>query len=131
MEKGEEMLELLQNKKELIIYINLIIHYYLLIGVIWSVVFPKKRIWPPPNRKSWQYQITWGCFYAAFSINGLLLYLDWNSWIVKDYARLYIGVPLTLVGLWLLIWGISTIGIKNTSGLKDGFFSKRTLSVYT
>jgi len=47
--------------------------------------------------------------------------LDWNSWLFDDPLRLIIGIPLALIGTFLLIWGVRTLGARNTSGLSDGF----------
>ena len=115
------MIAFLRGIKPMLFIFDLVIHCILLMGIIWSVTSPQKRIWPPPNKRSWQYIMTWVCFYAAFSLNGLLILLDWNSWVINEYARFFIGIPFVIVGSWLLLWGISTIGSKNTAGLKDGF----------
>ena len=39
----------------------------LLAGAAWSVAFPGKRAWPPPQRRSWQYFLTWAFFDAVIS----------------------------------------------------------------
>ena len=92
----------------------------LLIGALWSVVRPTKRIWPPPERSSWQYRLTWACFYLAFGINAALFILDWNSWIFISNLRLIFGIPLAIIGFSLVAWGSTTLGMKNTSGLMEG-----------
>ena len=88
------------------------------------MVRPQTRIWPPPKKDSWQYIITWISFSIAFALNGLFIFLDWNSWILQDDARLLIGIPVTLTGFLLFLWGITTLGTKNTSGLKNGFIRR-------
>jgi protein-S-isoprenylcysteine O-methyltransferase Ste14 len=92
----------------------------LLLGGMWSVAFPKKRVWPPGGG-SWQHRLTWACFYPVFLANALLFVFDWDSWILKDMSRLILGIPLTIVGALLVSWGIFTLGARNTSGLQDGF----------
>jgi len=101
--------------------IDLIIHYILLLGVLWSVLSYKNRIWPPPKKQSWQYTFTWLCYYAAFVMNGIFIFLDWDSWLLTGYERFLIGAPLVMVGIIFLLWGIKVLGVKNTSGLKSGF----------
>ena len=95
----------------------------LLAGILWSVFYPAKRIWPPPGKSSWQYRLAWILFYLVFGLNGLLLVLDWNSWIFSDWLRIIAGIPLGLIGILLLIWGIRTLGVINTSGVSDGFIN--------
>jgi len=93
----------------------------LLVGTIWSVAFPEKRIWPPPQKRSWQYILTWGCFYSIFALNAALFVLDWNSWMFSSPLRLVVGVPLALIGGLLVGWGVATLGVTNTSGLGERF----------
>ena len=106
---------------ELIFIVDVVALFVLLIGAIWSVAVPNKRIWPPPSKRTWQHLSTWFLFYLVFSLNTLLMVLDWNSWLFDDPLRLIIGIPLALIGTFLLIWGVRTLGARNTSGLSDGF----------
>jgi protein-S-isoprenylcysteine O-methyltransferase Ste14 len=93
----------------------------LLVGIIWSVARPEKRIWPPPGKTSWQYILAWILFYMAFGLNTLIIVLDWNSWIFSNPLRFLPGITLVLVGSSLLIWGIRHLGVINTSGISAGF----------
>ena len=88
----------------------------LLSGTVWSIVFPDRRIWPPPERRSWHNLITWVCFYAVFALNGLLMALDWNTWSFPSPSRFVLGAPLAASGAALVAWGLVTLGIRNTSG---------------
>lgn len=106
--------------KENIFLADVVINYILLLGLAWSIVFPEKRIWPPPKKYSWQYLTTWGLFYVAFISNALLAVLDWNTWVIPYEIRFLIGIPITVIGALLVTWGIVTLGIKNTSGLRNG-----------
>jgi protein-S-isoprenylcysteine O-methyltransferase Ste14 len=93
----------------------------LLIGATWSVAVPSTRIWPPPGRASWQYRLTWLGFILTFTFNAALLVLDWNSWLFQSNLRFIIGIPVALLGGLLVVWGMATLGARNTSGLADGF----------
>lgn len=115
------MIESLKNSKEIFFSIDLVIHYILLGGIVWSVLFYEKRIWPPPGRKSWQYTLTWFLFYAAFGLNAVLMVLDWNNWVLGSAIRFLLGIPVLVVGVILFLWGFTTLGAKNTSGVQDGF----------
>ena len=101
--------------------VNIIVIFVLLATVIWSAVRPDHRIWPPPERRSWQYFLTWIGWCAACALNACLLLLDWNSWIFGGSLRFLLGIPLTLLGGLLALWGIRTIGWTNSTGVKDGF----------
>ena len=108
---------------DLLFLLDVIILFILLFGSIWSVVFPEKRIWPPPRRPSWQYVLTWSSFSSVFILNAALFFLDWNSWIFSVEIRLILGIPFGLVGALLVSWGVVTLGVRNTSGLKDAFIT--------
>ena len=103
--------------------VDVIVLFILLLGSMWSVASPEKRIWPPPGRQSWQYMSAWAGFYLVFTSNAALFFLDWNSWILTDVTRLILGIPLSVVGALLLSWGCATLGVANTSGLQRGFIS--------
>jgi protein-S-isoprenylcysteine O-methyltransferase Ste14 len=108
---------------EEIFEMNVTVLLGLLVGTIWSAVYPSRRIWPPPGKKSWQYLLTWVGFSLACALNIPLYILDWNTWLFDSLLRLIVGVPLVLLGGLLACWGIATLGVKNTSGQKDGFVS--------
>lgn len=95
----------------------------LLAGALWSVACPDRRVWPPPSRRSWRYRLTWFCFDGAFAISVVLLVLDWNTWMFDSPLRLIVGIPLTLTGGMLALWGIRTVGWKITSGQRDSLVS--------
>ncbi len=69
---------LLKYKFELLL-IDLVCLYIYLFGIIWSIFFPKKRIWPPPKKWSWQYLLTWILFLIIFPLNILFIFVDWDT----------------------------------------------------
>jgi len=118
------MVEFIKSVKGILFILDLVVHYVLLFGIVWSVAIPKKRIWPPPKNRSWQRTITWIFFYSAFILNGLFILLDWNTWLFTHNFRFFLGIPIAVIGSLLVSWGVVTLGTKNTSGLKDGFILK-------
>ena len=107
--------------KESIFLADVLINYILLFVLVWSIAFPKKRIWPPPKKLSWQYSTTWILFHVPFILNALLIVLDWNSWVIPYEIRFLIGVPFLVIGALLATWGFTSLGHNNSHGLKDGF----------
>jgi protein-S-isoprenylcysteine O-methyltransferase Ste14 len=101
--------------------ITILIHFSLFILTIYSILYPKKRVWPPPCKKSWQYIVYWGLFYIGVLFSAWLVVLDYNTWILSSGLRYIFGLPLIIIGLLILVVGIYTLGIKNTYGLEDRF----------
>ena len=107
--------------KESIFILDVILNYILLLGLAFSILFPKKRIWPPPQKCSWQYWATWIFYYLVLCLNATLILLDWNTWLVPKEVRFFVGIPVAIIGAFFAIVGIITLGLKNTSGLRDKF----------
>lgn len=109
------------NATEILFIACVIILVFMLAGVVWSVAFTTRRFWPPPGRQSFQYWLTWIAFWLVSAMNLGLFFFDWNSWHYRSHLRLIVGIPLAAIGLLLACWGIVSLGISNTSGLKGGF----------
>lgn len=117
------MIEFFRSIKIELFIIDLICLYILLIGITWSIIFPKKRIWPPPKKGSWQHLLTWLLFYIIFGLNAIFIIIDWDSWIFLSPLRFLIAIPLIILGIILFSWGIHSLGTKNTSGIKNEFIT--------
>jgi protein-S-isoprenylcysteine O-methyltransferase Ste14 len=107
----------------LLFYTAVLIGYLYISIILWSIVRPQHRIWPP-GRISWKFYLTWGAFYLAVGLAAALFILDWNTWRIPSEIRFGIGAPLAVLGLGLVTWGIYTLGIENTHGLRDGFIAR-------
>lgn len=107
--------------KDIMFIVDIAVHYVLLSAMVWSVAFPKRRIWPPPKKQSGQYILIWALFYLALVLNVFLLGLDWNNWIISNPVRFFVGIPTIVIASLLGSWGVFTLGINNTSGIKNEF----------
>jgi protein-S-isoprenylcysteine O-methyltransferase Ste14 len=93
----------------------------LLLGALLIVSWtdPSRRVWPPPGRDSWQYRLVWGLTdVAAVGIVAVGI-LDWNTFGLDHWLRLPFGGGLVLAGLALALWGVRTLGIHRTLGLRE------------
>jgi protein-S-isoprenylcysteine O-methyltransferase Ste14 len=99
----------------------------LLLGALLIVSWtdPSRRVWPPPGRHSWQYRVVW--LLTDVAAVGILAVgiLDWNTFAIDHWLRLPIGGGLALAGLGLALWGVRTLGIHRTSGLKEALVEAR------
>lgn len=87
--------------------------------LIASWIDPSRRVWPPPGRSSWQYKLVW--VLAGVASVGIVAVgiLDWNTFVLDHWLRLPIGAGLALAGLALALWGVHTLGIHRSLGLRE------------
>lgn len=102
---------------------NLVAQSALFVGAIWCIAFPARRIYPMSSRTIWYYAM-WLLFWFVLLTNPLFVVLDWNTGAWSSPLRLWLAVPLGLTGALLFGAGATTLGVKNTSGLRDGFVAR-------
>ena len=105
---------------QILFYAGILTGYAYMLLLIWSILIPQRRIWPP-GEVSWKFFLSWGTFYLGVGLVVALIVLDWNAWTIPPEVRFGIGLPLAALGLGLAAWGISTLGLANTHGVLDGF----------
>ncbi len=103
--------------------LSMILHYGYLGIILWSVVFPSRRIWPPLQKWTWKYVAIWGLFLSAFGADILLMLIDKSELLPIGNERYYLGAPLIVVGLLFLIWGVRSLGVESSSGVAGEFVS--------
>jgi protein-S-isoprenylcysteine O-methyltransferase Ste14 len=86
--------------------------------LIVSWLDPSRRVWPPPGRASWQFRMVW--ILTDVAAVGILVVgiLDWNSFAMDHWLRLPIAGGLALAGLGLALWGVRTLGMHRSLGLR-------------
>jgi len=110
------------NWAQSVLLANLLAHTVLIAGALWCIAFPGRRIYPLSGKNFWYYSM-WTLFNFIFLSNAAFIVLDWNTGPWTGSLRFWIGVPAVVSGLGFLLWGIGTLGVKNTSALRDGFVS--------
>ena len=104
-------------------YANVFANGALLLGTIWSTAAPERRVYPM-RAKGASYYSMWLLFDFVCLSNAALVVLDWNTGPLSPELRFLIGGPSLVLGAAVLIWGIATLGITNTSGVRDGFIAR-------
>jgi protein-S-isoprenylcysteine O-methyltransferase Ste14 len=102
-----------------IIYMITIVANILMIeGIVITILIPKYRIWPPPNKNSWQFWSAW--ILSIISYLGILALsiLDWDSFILSHWSRYPIGIIFIIVGLFIAFWGVKTLSVHSSLGLE-------------
>lgn len=89
------------------------------ISLIFTLMFPKYRIWPPPSKNSWQYWFTW--ILTIISVVGVILIsiINRNTFIYNHWSHYIIGSLLILGGVIFALWGVRTLTLHMSSGLKN------------
>jgi len=105
---------------QFLFYAAFIIGYAYTLLLIWSILRPQQRIWPP-GEVSWKLFLVWGLFYVGAGLTVAVMVLDWNTWTIPAVIRFPIGLSLAALGLGLMLWGVRTLGMENTHGLRDRF----------
>ena len=106
-----------------LLHANLVVHVVLITGVVWCIAFPGRRIYPMSRKDGWYYAM-WSLFTLVALSNPALVILDWNSGLWSSALRFWLGIPVFALGVAFLLWGITTLGAKNTSGLRDGLIAR-------
>ena len=94
-----------------------------LVLLSWSIGFPKKKIWPPKSWKTFNFWITWLVIITIFIGLFLIAIEDFNSWILNNKVRYYLGLPLFILGTSITCWAIALMGARNTLGIENKFIT--------
>jgi hypothetical protein len=97
----------------------LILESLLGFGLITSLLYPKHRIWPPPKLGSWQYWYTHFLTESSIFCFLILGVLDWNSFFITHWIRFLFSFILIFPGLVIFWWGIHTLKLKTSLGIKE------------
>jgi len=112
----------------------LFISILLMVVICWiaalvSFFFPKHRIWPSPNKKSWRHWIVWPTStYAKFTLP-FLAYFDHGSLGVFQYGTLlsWISLVVLIIGAVFGCMGVFQLSTVQTRGVKG---TLRTTGIY-
>jgi len=86
------------------------------ISVVFSILFPARRIWPPNELSSWKNYSMWFLFDISTIAIVILGILDWGSLALASWIRIVFGVPLSVGGIGFALWSISILGLSSTYG---------------
>ncbi|MBN1439917.1 MAG: isoprenylcysteine carboxylmethyltransferase family protein [Anaerolineales bacterium] len=86
------------------------------VAVAVSLLYPRRRIWPPDAGSSWKKAWMGFLFLYASAGIGMLGLLDSGSLDLPLIWRLIAGIPLLSGGLSLFLWAAGILGIRRTFG---------------
>lgn len=89
-----------------------------ILAVLISVFSPENRIWPPPDKETWQYWL----FIAIDTITSIgtpvLGFLDRGSLGMGSPTLMGVGTTLIVLGGTLVTWAVKTLSLRQSYGLK-------------
>ena len=90
----------------------------MLFVILFSILFPKSRIWPPPRRGTWQQGVSWALFTITMFGVPLIGILDFGSLGYAHWGRFIFGGLSFAIGLWIDLWGSKTLSAQQSLGAK-------------
>ena len=83
-----------------------------------SILVPEKRVWPPPNGKSWQMYAVWTPTIVAFLATIWLGVLDWNTFVLDHWGRFVASGFLLSGGYAIYFLARQSLGWKMMLGIE-------------
>lgn len=110
---------------KLIIFLCLLVLSTLFsLGLFISLLYPKLRMWPPPQKNSWQFWYVWILYTIGALGVSVVGILDWGSLGLRHLAVTLIGAVVLLIAVPLGEWGVRTLNVHQTLGLKGTLLTK-------
>jgi protein-S-isoprenylcysteine O-methyltransferase Ste14 len=108
----------MENETIIIYIITAIASIIIIGGIILTIFKPKYRLWPPPSKNSWQFWIVWILSIISYLGIIVLSILDWDNFVISHWSRFPIGSIFIIIGLIIAIWGVQTLSVHSSLGLK-------------
>jgi len=110
-----------------LIVIGLVIAAGTLAAIVWSILYPERRLWPPKQYTKATPALVWVPTFTLFGILIVLGLMNWGSLPIPTWLRFGVGIPLIFAGN-LIVWlEAAQFGIAQTGGAKG---SLRTGGMY-
>jgi len=103
-----------------ILWIGCLSVLWLGFAIVWSILFPARRLWPSGQITIFKTLYIWVPFILVFVSMFCLGILDWNSFSWPVTMRWGLGLPLIFIGHIVVYSGVFKIGIQATSGEATG-----------
>jgi protein-S-isoprenylcysteine O-methyltransferase Ste14 len=117
-------LSLSSENKLIIFVVLLILTTSFSLGLFIHLCYPKLRIWPPPGKSSWQFWFVWILYTVGALGVSVIGILDWGTLELNHWSLSLIGGGLLLFAVTLGEWGVRTLNVHQTLGLKGALLTK-------
>ena len=92
------------------------LEFICLLILLVSILNPKKRLWPPPRKKSWQQIAALSAAFAPQIIAVPLGIFDWNSFVYFHWSRYVVGAAMMAAGFLLNQWAVQSLSVSSSLG---------------
>lgn len=89
-----------------------------------SIVFPQRRVWPPPRQHAWQSYLMWFLFLASAAGVIVLGVIGWGQLALPPRVRFGVGLSLGCVGNALSAWAMIVLGIAPSFGSESALMRR-------
>lgn len=110
-----------------LIFLGLGIAAATLASILWSIAVPDRRIWPPRRYTVMTPVLVWVPTLSLFGILIVLGIWGWGDLPWAGWLRFGVGIPLILVGNFVVWSEVAHFGIPQTGGAKGNL---RTAGMY-
>lgn len=87
-------------------------------AIIWSIIYPQRRVWPPQRYTAVTPFIVWIPTFLLFGLIIAVGVLEWREIAFPNWLRYGVGVPLIAVGN-IVVWSEAlNFGISQTGEQK-------------
>lgn len=87
-------------------------------SLVISLFSSKHSMWPIAEKEPWRCWVIWILMVVAIVGFIVTSVLDCNTFFIAHWIRYPVGAALILLGVFMGIWAVKTIGIHSTLGLK-------------
>ena len=110
-----------------LVLIGLLIAAGALAAILWSIAYPKHRLWPPQRYTGLTPILIWIPTFTLFGILLVLGLMEWGRLAVPNWLRFGVGIPFILVGN-VVVWSeVGHFGMAQTAGARGAL---RTTGMY-
>lgn len=96
-------------------------------AMLWSIVFPNRRLWPPKRYTMATPILVWVPTFTLFGILIVLGVMEWGNLPIPNWLRFGVGVSLIVAGN-VVVWSeAAKFGVAQTGGAKG---TLRTSGMY-
>jgi hypothetical protein len=84
--------------------------------LVWSIVYPARRIWPPKTYSAWTPIVVWVPTLALFGTLIALGVIGWGQMGLPTWLRYGLGIPVVVLSNVVVWSAVQRFGIAQTGG---------------